>query len=1133
MLLVDDTMHLTATDLVGHLGCRHLTSLETAAATGAASRPHSWDPLLEILWERGARFEQEYCSHLGATGLELVRIDGIRVDDAALAETSEAMRRGVPVILQAALASGRWRGRADVLRRVERPSNLGAWSYEALDTKLARETKAGAILQFCLYSELLAAAQGVRPEHVHVVSPWNDFEHKTYRVADYAAYFRKARRGLEEAIDGGIDNALYPHPVERCDICDWRPTCDARRRADDHLCLVAGISKVQIGELGRNGIATVAGLAEMPLPLRWKPERGAKNSYGRIREQARIQVEGRLAGKLVHEMLPVFPECGLSRLPEPCPGDVFLDLEGDPFIGMGGFEYLFGYAFRNEDGQEAYRADWAFDAEQEKAAFEQLIDFLGERLRSWPGMHVYHFAPYEPAALKRLMGRYATREDEVDRLLRGQVFVDLYAVFRHACRASVETYSIKNLEPLYGYDREAHLQRANHALARMQAYLELGGTAVEEDDRQTVQGYNRDDCVSTWRLRDWLEGRRAGLVDQGTEVPRPAAPSGDPGASVSEWQARIAPVVASLLGGIPADPADRSAAEQGKWLLANMLDWHRRELKAVWWEYFRLADLTAEELLDERAAISGLTFVGNFGGTAKVPIHRYSFPPQETELRGGEKLKSRGGSDFGSVVALSVEERWVDIKKMAKTASEHADAVFSHKVVGTDEQQGSLLRLAEHVLSGGMEGGGCYRAARDLLMRAPPRLGGEPIQVEGEGSAEAAARLAALLGAGVLPIQGPPGTGKTFTGARMILALVKAGRTVGVTANSHKVVRNLLDEVLKAAKADGAVVQCIQKLSEHEDDVPGLTFTKDNSRIFSSIGAPCQVAGGTSWLWAREEAFEAVDVLFVDEAAQMSLANVLSVAQAGKALVLLGDPQQLDQPMKGSHPEGTDVSALHHLLGGQQTITPDRGLFLDTTWRLHPDVCLFTSEMFYEDRLHSRLGLERQRVNSRGSVSGTGLCFLPVPHEGNKSSSPEEAEVVASLVWSILASVPTWIDRDGREQPVGLADVLVIAPYNAQVFELQERLPDARIGTVDKFQGQEAPIVIYSMTTSTYADAPRGMEFLYSLNRLNVATSRAQCICVLVASPGVMEAECRTPRQMQLANAYCRYLELSRSIDEP
>lgn len=286
-----------------------------------------------------------------------------------------------------------------------------------------------------------------------------------------------------------------------------------------------------------------------------------------------------------------------------------------------------------------------------------------------------------------------------------------------------------------------------------------------------------------------------------------------------------------------------------------------------------------------------------------------------------------------------------------------------------------------------------------------------------------------------------------------------------------------------------------------------------------------QVSAGTAWFWSRPDAFEAVDVLFVDEAAQMSLANVLAVSQACKTLVLLGDPQQLEQPMQGSHPEGTDVSALDHLLAGKATIGESEGLFLEETWRLHPDICAFTSELFYEGRLRSHAGLERQRVKSSSRLSGTGLRYLPVKHEGNQSSSPEEADRIRDLVNEVLNAPSSWIDRHGREQPIGLEDILIIAPYNAQVFELQERLPGARIGTVDKFQGQEAPIVIYSMTTSSHADAPRGMEFLYSLNRLNVATSRAKCVCVLVGSPALFEPDCRTPQQMRMANAFCRYVE--------
>jgi uncharacterized protein len=476
----------------------------------------------------------------------------------------------------------------------------------------------------------------------------------------------------------------------------------------------------------------------------------------------------------------------------------------------------------------------------------------------------------------------------------------------------------------------------------------------------------------------------------------------------------------------------------------------------------------------------------------------------------------------------------VDIKKRQDSAGIHPQAVFAHKFVAKDVVKNALVRIGQHVVNHGLGGDGSYQAARDLLLRLPPRIGGQALHHEGETSVEAAVRLCAHLNGGVLPIQGPPGAGKTFTGAHMICELVRLGKTVGITANSHKVIRNLIDEVIKLADEQGIDLHCCQKPDDIEEPQPRLSFAKRSEDLDAALGTCAQVGGGTAWHWAREEAFECVDVLFVDEAAQMCLADVVAVSQAAKTLVLIGDPQQLDQPRQGTHPDGTDVSALDHVLGGEQTIASDKGLFLEETWRLHPAICAYTSELFYEDKLRAKPGLEIQVVKGAASpISGAGLRFLPVTHHGNQNSSPEEAESVAALVNGILESKASWVDRDGMERPVMLGDVVIITPYNAQVFEIQERLPGARVGTVDKFQGQQAPIAIYSTATSSHADAPRGMEFLYSLNRLNVATSRAKCISIVVSSPAICEAQCRTPRQIQLANAFCRYLELADPIRVP
>lgn len=358
MLTADGIVHLSASDLVGHLNCGYLTSLDLAVAKGELDKSFVWDSLSEVLAQRGALHERSYLGHLEASGLDVVRIDGVGVDTTALAQTLAAMRSGVPVIAQGALSTGRWGGRLDVLRRVERPSGLGTWSYEVIDTKLARETKGNTVLQICLYSDLLADAQNLAPEFAYVVTPGSGFKQQVFRYLDYAAYYRRVRNGLVRAIENDTGGEHYPEPRPHCEICRWRRHCDAKWRADDHLSLVAGISKSQIRELRRHDVLTVAALATVPLPLPWKPERGSAQSLERMREQARLQIQGRASGTVVYETLLPQPGFGLACLPPPSDGDVFLDFEGDPFVDEGGLEFLFGYASKDAAGTETYKADW-------------------------------------------------------------------------------------------------------------------------------------------------------------------------------------------------------------------------------------------------------------------------------------------------------------------------------------------------------------------------------------------------------------------------------------------------------------------------------------------------------------------------------------------------------------------------------------------------------------------------------------------------------------------------------------------------------------------------------------------------------------------------------------------------------
>jgi uncharacterized protein len=504
------------------------------------------------------------------------------------------------------------------------------------------------------------------------------------------------------------------------------------------------------------------------------------------------------------------------------------------------------------------------------------------------------------------------------------------------------------------------------------------------------------------------------------------------------------------------------------------------------------------------------------------------------QIRSGDEVET-SDDPFGKVIALDLAERTIDVKKKSVMAAVHPRSLFAHTVISAPQQAESLYRLGTWVADHDIDSDGPYRAARDLLLGKAPRLrAGTPEAVYDTAAAitSEAKRLAFGLDEGVLPIQGPPGAGKTYTAARMICGLLAGNKRIGITAVSHKVIRKLLEEVFIAAEEAKVTIRCVEKVTEKSKAPhPRIPESTSNEYVLAALlDGDVQIAAGTAWMWAREEFAESLDYLFVDEAGQMSLADVLAVSQAAKNLVLLGDPQQLEQPVQGTHPPGVAVSALQHILGDHETMPPDKGIFLSETRRLAPAICEFTSELFYEGRLKSHAGLERQVLRGPTSFAGAGLWYAPVFHEGNQTSSDEEADAVVEIVEDLLQPGVVWIDSNGATHRMTLTDILIVAPYNAQVFNLADRLPKAKIGTVDKFQGQEAPVVIYSMATSSPEEAPRGMEFLYSANRFNVASSRARCACILVANARVFEPECQTPRQMKLANVLCRYREMARIV---
>jgi uncharacterized protein len=679
------------------------------------------------------------------------------------------------------------------------------------------------------------------------------------------------------------------------------------------------------------------------------------------------------------------------------------------------------------------------------------------------------------------MGQHGTREDEIDDLLRGEVLVDLFRVTKQALRASVPSYSIKEVEKLYGFERQADVGGGSESVNDFETWLETGDDALLDG----IRDYNEEDCVSLYELHRWLLARRPEHITW-----RLPPEERERSEEAEERDAERARVRDALLAG----------AEEGDpdWLLAHLLYYHEREEKPQWWEYFFHKELDDEELVANKNTLGGLVPDGEPYREKQSWWYPFSFEAQEHRIHGGGvDPKAERGFD----VRVDDEHGTLQLRWGRELADEPLPtALIPPKPLYARAHRAALLRFAENRER--------YPAAVEILERRPPRA-----WLDGTLTGAALS-----LDESYLFVQGPPGSGKTWSGARAALALMRAGRRVGVTALSHKAIHKFLDDLEEAALETGEEFRGRKKGSgegHYENRFVDCIDSND-----AMLDPELQLFAGTSWLFARAALDQHVDTLFVDEGGQFSLADAIAVGTAARNLVLLGDPNQLPQVSQGSHPPGAEASVLGHLLGGDETVPPDRGLFLEHTWRLRPEVNAYVSETFYEGRLEPA-----EVTSTRSIAAGNGVRFLAVPHQAHSQASPEEAEAVRAEIERLLG---TPYVEGGVERPLRYEDFIVVAPYNAHVRLLREQLPEAvRVGTVDKFQGQQATVSFFAMASSSGEDVPRGLDFLFSRNRLNVAVSRARCLAYVVASPRLLETSCRTVEQMRLLNALCRFVEIA------
>ncbi|WP_243063931.1 bifunctional RecB family nuclease/DEAD/DEAH box helicase [Humibacter sp. RRB41] len=1105
--------------------------LERTSRLGDEHEHRVLDRYIEQFGEGVARFERP--EHPDAEGLA-----------AAAQATAEAFRAGAPVVYQGVFfdafdggstpsqqTSFAFVGYADFI--VCEPDGR----YRVEDTKLARRAKVTALLQVAAYAEQLERI-GVEPaDEVRLLL--GDGSVSNHRLADIVPVYRKRIARLHQIVREHLsDGAMVQWGDERFVACGRCDTCAEEVEANRDVLLVAGVRVTQRPRLLAAGIRTIDDLAARPSGT--AVEGIATTTLDAQSEQARLQLDA-VPGS--PPPVRVYNAPALAVLPEPDAGDVFFDFEGDPlytepaFEGQWGIDYLFGVL--QTDG--VFVPFWAHTFAEEREALIAFLDDVARRRREHPRMHIYHYASYERTHLLQLAARHGVGEDAVDDLLRDNVLVDLYPMVRKTLRVGSRSYSIKKLEPLYMGDqlRTGEVQDAGTSIEEYAAARRLMLTGdIETGQRMldAIADYNEYDCLSTLRLRDYLL-RQA--TDAGVPIGLPA-----PERPVQELEPSTLRDDLLALAGEAAVPHEtaadathtRGADETAAAFAAATLDYHRREQKSFWWSHFARLVEPIEAWANTRDVfvVDGgvverdwyrdpgqrvdrrlIRLHGQFapGSTMKARAERfavYEFPGPFPAF-GGEP----GARSVKQVTTVEVGDDWVLIEETLPAEADPYSVLPSALTPGPPPRAGSqdvaIRSWAQSIVDAQPEWP--RDPVTDLLRRVPPRVHGESVaQRAARASADSLVQVVtdavASLDDSYLAVQGPPGTGKTYLGAHVIASLVRdKGWKIGVVAQSHAVVENLLSGVVTTAQLDGSLVGKVpQSGTDPDPSSPFTALPKDGQLDFALDHTDTGfVVGGTAWDFSNPARviFRSLDLLVIDEAGQFSLASTTAAAVAARNLLLLGDPQQLPQVSQGLHPEPVDQSALGWISAGHDVLPAELGFFLPQTRRMHPALAEPVSLLSYEGRLQAHPDAAARYLES----IDPGLHPVPVDHDGDSTSSQVEAERVVVLVGDLVGR--RW-RSGGGERVLRDDDIIVVTPYNAQLSCVHDALVAAghdgvRVGTVDKFQGKEAVIAIVSLAASSALDAPRGMGFLIMKNRLNVAISRAEWAAFLIYSPQLTE----------------------------
>ena len=1136
-----------------------------------------WLEDLSLAQEWGAEIEEDqYMKLLGEQGdkhedkvlIDLIKKYGeenvakLRTSDSAN-KTEAAMRAGKKIIFQANLSRDNFGGYADFLIRVERPSNFGNYSYEVWDAKLSQVAKAEHVLQVCAYSWMLEPLLG----HLESVAGFylGRGKIKAIRVAEYFAYFLAIMRDFNDYQSQlTVTKADMPDVNIEKTFGRWENFAKVEIDKSDSLRQVAGIRVSQIGKLNKLGITSLTQLANT---IETRCSGIGASTFQKLKTQARLQLESKTLDLPAIEYLEEITGRGFQKLPPHNRADVFFDIEGHPLV-EGGLEYLWGVSLHNDPINKEYVKGkdypfldwWAHDGEQEKALIEAFIDWVYERWQTHPEMHVYHYASYEITALKKLTGVNNTRVEKLDDLLRAEVFIDLYRIVTQAMQLGTKNYSIKSVEALYGRKHTGDVADGAASIVVYEKWREELALNLESDfkpigwehsqDLISIRNYNIDDCESTLELVLWLREQQvnSGIsfvtikkLAEEKQLTDSLQQKADKASDIKKRQLALNEQFNNNEN-FKTDPVAKG--------LIELLEFHTREDKPKWWEYYNLKDADDDELYADASAIVNANVINKETVDDKLTI-TISFDDhqsyREDKLGNAEILslnlpckKVRFCEDRPEIefeLSNDIESNSIPevLSLIAKPTIIPSMALENRLLAITESyfNEGAVSNLVKQLVSADIpkfHTDNCLPISRDT--------GDDPSQFIND-------IIAAVqhLDASVLSIQGPPGSGKTTTANAVISELIKQGLRVGIMSNSHSAIFNLQQKVIMSNQhlSHAKVGGLGGTIAEFEENYPEFASIDNfsyrpkaiftNNQPYSSFST----VGATVYGFVKDDAVNApLDYLFVDEASQVALANLIAVTPSTKNIVLMGDQMQLEQPVQGAHPGIAKKSALEHLLQEHKVIPDNKGIFLDKTYRLHPSICKPISDLVYEGKLYSDKQTALQSIvlnENHLNLHNNGIQFIAVEHQYNTQASIEEVDKIKDILEQLEASKV--IDNQGIERPFTKKDVLVVAPYNMQVELLKSNLDaEYQIGTIDKFQGKEAQVVIISMASSLAEESARGIDFLFDVNRLNVAVSRAKALAIIIASPELTKTRASNPEQAKKVAAFFNLIGGNQTYDQ-